>query len=77
MNELLQSGVELMVVGMGIVFVFLASLVGIINLTAYLIRRFATELNPVTPAKPTQSTPDQQETIAAITAAIYRYRASK
>lgn len=77
MNELLQSGVELMIVGMGIVFVFLASLVGIINITAYLIRRFATRPEPVNTIKPTPIAHNSQETIAAITAAIYRYRTNK
>ena len=77
MNTLLQSGVELMVVGMGIVFAFLATLVGIIHITAHLIRRFTPAPERVV-IKPVQNTPhSQQETIAAITAAIHRYRANQ
>lgn len=77
MNTLLQSGIELMIVGMGIVFAFLATLVGIIHIMAHLIRRFAPDPEP-TATQPVQTSPhSQQQTIAAITAAIHRYRAKQ
>ncbi len=66
-----------MIVGMGIVFAFLATLVGIIHIMAHLIRRFAPK--PELPVTRSVQTPphSQQETIAAITAAIHRYRANQ
>lgn len=40
LSELLQNGLQLMVVGMSIVFLFLALLVGAVSLLPKLIRRF-------------------------------------
>lgn len=77
MNELLSSGIELMLIGMGIVYTFLAVLVFAINLMSALIQRFF----PPLPAKLVPSTtgaqPENDEEagiVAAITAAVHQYR---
>ncbi len=70
------SGVELMFVGMGIVYTFLLMLVGAINVMSMLVRRFFPEVTETAALNiPTLSggTPDKT-TIAAIAAAIHQYR---
>ena len=74
MSELMSSGVELMLVGMGIVFLFLVLLVFAINLMSYWVQRFFPEEPPV--AKIVSGAIDDS-TIAAITAAVHRYRSKK
>ncbi|MBL1265431.1 OadG family protein [Candidatus Methylomicrobium oryzae] len=71
MAELMSSGVELMIVGMGIVFLFLALLVVAINTMSSLIQRFFPE--PPKAAKTVKIETDQA-TVAAITAAVHQYR---
>lgn len=68
MNELLSSGIELMLVGMGIVFTFLSMLVVFINGMSSLIQRFF----PETPIVAQQG--DDPRMIAAISAAVHQYR---
>lgn len=76
MNELFAAGVELMLVGMGIVFLFLALLVATVNLLAFVIQRYAPgPLSAKIDERP--SSPGRDEIIAAITAAVRRYRADK
>jgi oxaloacetate decarboxylase gamma subunit len=81
-SELLLEGVELMLFGMGFVFVFLVLLVGVVSLMSRLITNFA----PPAPA-PAVSTsissagspshePDA-ETLAAIQSAIAQHRARR
>lgn len=71
MNELIRSGVELMIAGMGIVYVFLIMLVFAINLmSAFLQRHF-----PEPPAKSHGATGAlDKQTVAAISAAVHQYR---
>jgi len=76
MNELFAAGVELMLVGMGIVFLFLALLVATVNLMSFVIQRYAPDPLPSKTDHPT-SPPRQGEIVAAITAAVHRYRADK
>ncbi|HLF98789.1 MAG TPA: OadG family protein [Methylococcaceae bacterium] len=45
LSELFQNGLQLMVVGMSIVFLFLALLVGAVSLLPNLLRRFDGEQN--------------------------------
>jgi oxaloacetate decarboxylase gamma subunit len=71
MAELMSSGVELMIVGMGIVFLFLALLVVAINTMSSLIQRFFPE--PPKGAKTVKIETDKA-TVAAITAAVHQYR---
>ncbi len=72
MNELMSFGIELMLVGMGIVFLFLTMLVVVINFMAKIIQRFSPETLVQSPAG--RSGADDQRMIAAITAAVHRYR---
>jgi oxaloacetate decarboxylase gamma subunit len=71
MAELMSSGVELMIIGMGIVFLFLALLVVAINTMSSLIQRFFPE--PPKVAK-TVNIETDKATVAAITAAVHQYR---
>jgi oxaloacetate decarboxylase (Na+ extruding) subunit gamma len=76
MNELFAAGVELMLVGMGIVFLFLALLVATVNLMAFVIQRYAPDPLPTETDQP-PSSPSQDEIIAAITVAVRRYWTDK
>ncbi len=65
--DLLGQGLELMLVGMGVVFVFLTVLVGAITLMSRVVMRI----------QPADASPDNEEEIAAITAAIARHRSRR
>jgi oxaloacetate decarboxylase gamma subunit len=73
MNELMLSGIELMIAGMVIVYLFLALLViTILGVSKLLNRYFPSlpiEMKSITPKE--QLTP---EVVAAITAAVHQYR---
>lgn len=73
MTELIKGGLELMLIGMGIVYVFLIMLVFAINLMSAFVQRYF----PEAPAKmfnaSTTGTYDKA-TVAAITAAVHQYR---
>lgn len=72
MTELIKSGVELMLAGMGIVYVFLIMLVFAINLMSAFLQRYF----PAPPAKShTVSGVVDKPTVAAISAAVHQYRA--
>lgn len=76
--ELLLSGVKLMLIGMGIVYLFLALLVWIIGITAKLLHR-AEQSEPGLPsalhhAPEAVVESDDAEIVAAIGAAIQRYQ---
>jgi oxaloacetate decarboxylase gamma subunit len=74
MTELIMSGVELMIVGMGIVYLFLTMLVFAINLMSFIVRRFFPEISrPANPLPPVAPGIDKK-TVAAITASIHQYR---
>jgi oxaloacetate decarboxylase gamma subunit len=74
MTELIGSGIELMFVGMGIVYVFLAMLVFAINTMSAIVQRFFPEPPAASITVPTVSNPLDKTTVAAITAAIHQYR---
>ena len=76
MSELLMSGVELMVVGMGIVFLFLAMLVVAVNSMSALVERFLPAPLPVASpvATVTKSTVTDSSIVAAISSAVHQYR---
>ena len=65
--DLLSQGFELMLVGMGVVFVFLTVLVGATTLMSRVVMRFQS----------INVSPDKEEEIAAITAAIARHRSKR
>ncbi|EZH76404.1 oxaloacetate decarboxylase [Ectopseudomonas composti] len=81
-SELLLEGVELMLLGMGFVFVFLVLLVGVVSLMSRLIATFAPPVSisavasPVPSARSASQEPDA-ETLAAIQSAIAQYRARR
>lgn len=71
MSEQVRSGIELMFAGMGIVFIFLAMLVFAINLMSALLQRYFPDASPKVGG---MSGGVDKATIAAITAAVHRYR---
>jgi len=71
MAELMSRGVELMIVGMGIVYLFLALLVVAINVMSSLVQRFFPE--PPKAAQVVKIETDKA-TVAAISAAVHQYR---
>ncbi len=79
MNELILQAVELMVVGMGFVFVFLTVLVGATTVMSKMVVRFEPAPPPVKPAakKPATAKPaasNDPQLIAVIAAAVAEYR---
>ncbi len=75
MTELISSGLELMLAGMGIVFLFLTMLVIVINAMSKLITRYLPEEPlPHATAPVIVSAEASKSYIAAITAAIHEYR---
>jgi oxaloacetate decarboxylase (Na+ extruding) subunit gamma len=75
MAELISSGVELMGIGMGIVFLFLTMLVVAINIMSTLIQRFFPDqpLTNISVPLATSGATDKK-TAAAISAAVHQYR---
>ena len=75
MTEMMGSGVELMLIGMGIVFAFLTMLVVLVNIMSLMIQRFFPEV-PVTAATPASALTSHTDAsiIAAISAAVHQYR---
>lgn len=79
---MIMEGVRLMALGMTMVFVFLALLVGVMSATAWFFQRYgryfpeATETRAARPAA-AMTTPasDSSATVAAVVAAIHAYRA--
>ena len=79
-SELLMEGVELMVLGVGTVFVFLVLLVGLINLMSALINRFFPEAAPAAKPKRMATAAAQSidpELLAVIGAAVSQHRARR
>ncbi len=74
MAELMNSGVELMIVGMGIVFLFLTMLVITINLMSSIVQRFFPDVPKTKLPSPSVSSGPDKSTVAAITAAVHQYR---
>lgn len=73
MTEQMNSGIELMFVGMGIVYLFLTMLVVAINIMSTLVQRFFPDM-PATKAVPGITSDIDKKVVAAITAAIHQYR---
>ena len=78
-SDLLVNGLELMLLGMGIVFTFLIVLVFALNLMSKISSYFdtveETQISEPPPAQ-TQKKPDNTALIAVISAAISRYRSA-
>ena len=78
MNEAMTQGVELMLTGMGIVFLFLVMLIAVVKLIAYCVATFIPEVKVAT-VSDTSSTVVSSNAIspnvtAAITAAVHQHR---
>jgi oxaloacetate decarboxylase gamma subunit len=73
MTEQLSSGIELMIVGMGIVFLFLIMLVVAINIMSALVQRYFPD-GPATAAASVNAGGLDKSVVAAITAAVHHYR---
>jgi len=76
-TDLIVAGLELMLLGMGIVFVFLTALVFILNGMSRVAR--ALDKSPAAVAGPavvrSASTPEEDDVVAVISAAVAQYRA--
>ncbi|MBA1272617.1 OadG family protein [Stutzerimonas azotifigens] len=77
-SQLLLEGVELMLFGMGFVFVFLLVLIASIRVMSYVIAHFATApaAQPVA-AGPGSAADIDADTLAAIRGAIQQHRARR
>ena len=74
MTELMSRGIELMLVGMGIVFLFLTMLVAAINIMSAVVQRFFPDAPALTVATTTVVGGIDKSIIAAITAAVHQHR---
>lgn len=74
MNEMMSSGIELMLTGMGIVYLFLAMLVVAIKIMTSIVTRYFPEAPAEITATPASKATDDPLIIAAITAAVHQYR---
>jgi oxaloacetate decarboxylase gamma subunit len=78
-TEMLLEGLRLMLIGMGIVFAFLLTLVAVLRLMSRFVKRFAPEphaaapVGPLTPPGPAEPL-GQGELVAVLAAAVCRYR---
>ena len=73
-NIILES-VKFMVLGMGVVFLFLTIMIIVVNVQAKLIAKFFPEEAPVVPSTTAKS--DEAEHVAAIIAAVTEFRKNK
>lgn len=72
MNELLSTGIEVMLIGMGIVYSFLAMLVVAIKTMSSVVSRHFPDMPEVHPA--IKQSGEDPGTLAAIAAAVHQYR---
>jgi oxaloacetate decarboxylase gamma subunit len=72
MTELISSGLELMISGMTIVFLFLVMLVYAINLMSFLVQRYFPDVSATNIHVATGGV--DKQVVAAITAAVHQYR---
>lgn len=71
----MSAGVELMIIGMVIVFAFLAMLVVMVNIMTWVVQRFfPAQAIIITPATSASTNHTDASVIAAITAAVRQYR---
>ena len=74
MSEMMIAGIELMVVGMSIVFCFLALLVLAVNMQTLLVQRYFPAKPTSLQVAPVSTAANDPNVIAAITAAVTQYR---
>ncbi len=76
-NNVVEA-LKFMVLGMGVVFLFLILLVQIVKIQASLIAKYFPENTPKTPATPVgNSDNDENQRVAAIIAAVTEFRKNK
>lgn len=75
-TDLLATGVQLMLLGMGSVFGFLILLVFVLKVMSRLSGRFLTQESPAAVSAGVHPTSTDATVIAVISAAVARYRAS-
>ena len=79
MNEAMTQGVELMLTGMGIVFLFLVMLIGAVKFMAYCVATFLPDVEAVHASTSQGQKPSTNVVTpivtAAITAAVHQHRA--
>jgi len=73
------EALKFMVLGMGVVFIFLIVLVQLIKLQAFLIEKYFPENAPKVPTTPVVNSADEdeQQRVAAIIAAVSEFRKTK
>ena len=82
-QTLLQQGVQLMLFGMGTVFIFLVVLIACTTIMSRAVLRFAPEepqlpaTSDVAPQSISTHNPDRARLIAAISAAVHQHRARR
>lgn len=75
--SLLAQGFDLMVFGMGTVFLFLALLVLLTSLMSALVQRFSPPQPNPDAASSSPASPGQEQLLAVITAAVHKYRSRR
>lgn len=76
-DQLMSQGIELLVFGMGTVFVFLTVLVLITMLMSFIVQRFFPEAAAVAKVRTARVAPNKQnndELVAVISAAVHKHR---
>lgn len=77
-DNLMQQGIELMIYGMGTVFVFLAVLIVVTTTMSKIVQRFFPDApEPVlttTPRSAPVAAENDEQLLAVITAAVHKYR---
>ncbi len=76
----IAEALKFMVLGMGVVFLFLVVLVQLIKLQASLIQKYFPDKAPITPIAPkigSEDRDEEQKRVAAIIAAISEYSKNK
>ncbi|MFA4973659.1 MAG: OadG family protein [bacterium] len=74
---MITDGLQILVIGMGVVFIMLALLVGSVSLTAWTIKAFGLEGKPPSGETPSTGQPGTGAVAAAISAAIAKFRGER
>ncbi|MEE9396086.1 MAG: OadG family transporter subunit [Methylococcales bacterium] len=75
MNEMMKTGLEVMVVGMGAVFIFLTLLIGVVIVLTRTIQHYKPPLTVENSATVDEAIP--HDVVAAIVGGIHAYRQNK
>jgi len=77
MDPIFTAGLELMMIGMGTVFVFLTVLVVATKTMSVIVQRFAPIPLTLLPRTPADGSVPSAEEVAAITAALHQHRTNR